>query len=114
ECLKEASNAGLDQLARGLKNWGEARRGKRKGRKVGFPRFKKRGRARDSFRYTTGSFGPDGDRHVKLPRVGRVKTCEAMGKLTARLAEGTARRLGATPSRTARRWGASVTRAAGR
>jgi putative transposase len=104
ECSKEAFSAGLDALARGLKNWNDSRTGKRKDRRVGFPRFKKRGRARDSFRYTTGSFGPDGDRHVKLPRVGRVKTYEPMGALTSRLADGTARLLGAAVSRTAGRW----------
>ncbi len=109
ECSKEAFNAGLDRLARGLKNWADSRGGRRRGRRVGFPRFKKRGRARDGFRYTTGSFGPDGDRRVKLPRIGGVKTCEAMGKLTSRLAGGTARLLGATVSRTAGRWYVSFT-----
>ena len=42
ECSKEAFNTGLDQLARALKNWGDSRTGKRKGRPVGFPRFKTR------------------------------------------------------------------------
>src|SRR5262249_6505034 len=79
-------------------------KGKRKGRRVGFPRFKKRGRAREAFRYTTGRFGPDGDRHVRLPRIGRVKTCEDMAKLTWRLADGTARLLGGAVSRTAGCW----------
>ncbi|EIV93138.1 IS607 family element RNA-guided endonuclease TnpB [Frankia sp. QA3] len=102
ECSKEAYSAGLDQLARGLKNVTDSRSGKRRGRRVGFPRFTKRARA--SFRYTTGSYGPDGDRHVKLPRVGRVKVCEPMGALTGRLADGRARPLGATVSRTAERW----------
>lgn len=104
ECSKEAFNAGLDSLARGLKNFTDSKKGARKGRRVGFPRFKKRGRAREAFRYTTGSFGPDGDRRVKLPRIGRVKTCEAMGRLTSRIADGSARLLGATVSRTAGRW----------
>jgi putative transposase len=109
ECSKEAYAAGLDRLARGLKNWTDSRTGKRKGRRVGFPRFKKRGRARDSFRYTTGSYGPDGDRHVMLPRIGRVRVHEPMGALTSRLADGRARLLGATVSRTAHRWFVSFT-----
>jgi putative transposase len=109
ECSKEAYSAGLDRLARGLKNFGDSRQGKRKGRRVGFPRFKKRGRARDGFRYTTGAYGPDGGRHVKLPRVGRVKVCEPTGKLTEKLAGGAARLLGATVSRTAGRWFVSFT-----
>ncbi|WP_239342479.1 helix-turn-helix domain-containing protein, partial [Frankia sp. CiP3] len=37
ECSKEAFSAGLDQLARGLKNVTDSRKGKRKGRRVGFP-----------------------------------------------------------------------------
>ncbi len=109
ECSKEAFSAGLDQLARGLKNVTDSRKGKRKGRRVGFPRFKKRGKARDSFRYTTGAYGPAEDRQVKLPRIGRVKIHEPMGALTARLADGRARLLGATVSRTAGRWFVSFT-----
>ncbi|WP_239375391.1 IS607 family element RNA-guided endonuclease TnpB [Frankia sp. Cj5] len=108
-CSKEAFSAGLDQLARGLKNVTDSRKGKRKGRRVGFPRFKKRGKARDSFRYTTGAYGPAGDRRVKLPRIGRVKVHEPMGALTGRLAEGRARLFGATVSRTAGRWFVSFT-----
>jgi putative transposase len=109
ECSKEAFSAGLADLANALKNFTDSRTGKRKGRKVAFPRFKKRGKARDSFRYTTGSYGPDGDRHVKLPRIGRVKVHEPMGALTSRLAAGRARLLGATVSRTAGRWYVSFT-----
>ncbi|WP_146776831.1 helix-turn-helix domain-containing protein, partial [Parafrankia sp. Ea1.12] len=109
ECSKEAFSAGLAQLAAGLKNFSDSRTGKRKGRTVGFPRFKKRGKARDSFRYTTGSYGPDGDRHVKLPRIGRVKVHEPMGALTALLGDGRARLLGAAVSRTAGRWFVSFT-----
>ncbi|SNQ49986.1 transposase [Frankia canadensis] len=109
ECSKEAYSAGLDQLARALKNFGDSRNGKRKGRRVGFARFKKRGRARDSFRYTTGAYGPADDLHVKLPRIGRVKVHEPMGALTGRLADGRARLLGATVSRTAGRWYVSFT-----
>ncbi|ABW10144.1 transposase, IS605 OrfB family [Parafrankia sp. EAN1pec] len=104
ECSKEAYSAGLDQLARALKNFTDSRKGKRNGRRVGFPRFKKRGKARDSFRYTTGAYGPATDLYVKLPRIGRVKVGEPMGALTSRLADGRARLGGATVSRTAGRW----------
>ncbi|CAI7973453.1 transposase [Frankia sp. Hr75.2] len=109
ECSKEAFSAGLDQLARALKNFTDSRRRKRKGRRVGFPRFKKRGKARDSFRYTTGAYGPADATYVKLPRIGRVRVHEPTGALTGRLAEGRARLLGATVSRTAGRWFVSFT-----
>jgi putative transposase len=113
-CSKEAYSAGLDQLARALTNFSDSKKGARKGRRVGFPRFKKRSKARDSFRYTTGAYGPDGETHVKLPRIGRVKVHEPMGALTARLADGRARLLGATVSRTAGRWQVALTVAAER
>ncbi|EFC83113.1 IS607 family element RNA-guided endonuclease TnpB [Parafrankia sp. EUN1f] len=104
ECSKEAFSAGLDQLARALKNFSASRKGTRKGRRVGFPRFKKRGKARDSSRYTTGTYGPAGALAVKLPRIGRVKAHEPMRALTSCLTDGSARLLGATVSRTAGRW----------
>ncbi|KJE20491.1 transposase [Frankia torreyi] len=109
ECSKEAFSAGLDQLARGLKNVTDSRKGKRKGRQVGFPRFKKRGKGRDSFRYTTGAYGPASETSVKLPRIGRVNVYEPMAALASRLADGRARLLGATVSRTAARWFVSFT-----
>ena len=56
ECSKEAFNTGLDQLARALKNWNSSRTGKRKGKPVGFPRFKARHKTRPSVRFTTGAF----------------------------------------------------------
>jgi putative transposase len=43
---KEAYNSGLDALARALRNWSDSRSGRRKGRPVGFPRRKKKRRAR--------------------------------------------------------------------
>ncbi|KJE24857.1 transposase [Frankia torreyi] len=108
-CSKEAFSAGLADLANALKNFTDSKKGKCKGGKVGFPRFKKRGKARDSFRYTTGSYGPCGELHVKLPRIGPVKVHEPMGALTSRLVDGRARLGGATVSRTAGRWFVSFT-----
>jgi putative transposase len=68
ECSKEAFNTGLDQLARALKNWGDSRKGKRKGKPAGFPRFKSKRKARSSIRFTTGAF-PCENRHAVLPRI---------------------------------------------
>ena len=75
ECSKEAFNTGLDQLARALKNWGEAKKGKRKGKPCGFPRFKSRRKARPSVRFTTGAIRCETG-HAVLPRIGRVKLHE--------------------------------------
>ena len=106
ENSKEAANTGLRSLASALSNWSKSRRGDRKGRRMGFPRFKAKDRATPSFAYTTGSFGLiQGDpKALRLPRVGRV---HCMEDVTARV--GDARVLRMTVSRRAGRWYASLT-----
>jgi putative transposase len=110
ENSKEAYNSGLDALARALKNWSDSRSGRRKGRPIGFPRHKKKRRARVACRFTTGAIRVLADRkHVQLPRIGVVKTHESTRKLARRLEQGTARVLAATISRRADRWFVSFT-----
>jgi IS605 OrfB family transposase len=75
ECSKEAFNTGLDALARALKNWGDSRSGKRKGKPAGFPRFRSRRRSRPSIRFTTGAIRCE-PTHAVLPRLGRIKMHE--------------------------------------
>jgi putative transposase len=105
ENSKEAYSSGLDGLARALKNWSDSRSGRRKGRPVAFPRFKKKGRYRDACRFTTGAIKVLPDRkHVQLPRIGILKTHESTRKLARRLEQGTARVLAATITRTSDRW----------
>jgi putative transposase len=110
ENSKEAYSSGLDGLARALRNWSDSRTGRRKGRPVGFPRFKKKWRSRDACRFTTGQIKVLGDRkHVQLPRIGVLKTHESTRKLARRLEQGSARILSGTISRTADRWFVSFT-----
>jgi putative transposase len=110
ENSKEAYNSGLDALARALKNWSDSRSGRRKGRPVGFPRRKKKRRARVACRFTTGQIKVLPDRkHIQLPRIGVIKTHESTRKLARRLEQGTARILAATISRQADRWYVSFT-----
>jgi len=110
ENSKEAYKSGLDGLTRSLKNWTDARTGRRKGRPVGFPRMKRKGRCRDACRFTTGAIKVLDDRkHIQLPRIGVLKTHESTRKLARRLEQGTARILAATISRTADRWFVSFT-----
>jgi putative transposase len=110
ENSKEAYSSGLDGLARALKNWAESRNGKRPGRRVGFPRFKRKHAARMACRFTTGVLRVEPDRHhVTLPRLGRIRTHESTRKLARRLETGTARVLSATVSRQAQRWHVSFT-----
>ena len=106
ENSKEAANSGLRSLASALSNWVKSRRGARKGRRVGFPRFRAKDRTVPRFAYTTGSFGLiHGDpKALKLPRIGRVYCME---DVTARV--GGARVLRMTVSRRAGRWYAALT-----
>ena len=106
ENSKEAYSSGLEALAKGLSNWAKSRKGERKGRRVGFPRFKAKDRTVPRFAYTTGSFGLiQGDpKALKLPRVGRV---HCMEDVTTRV--GDARVLRMTVSQRAGRWYAALT-----
>ncbi len=105
ECSKEAYNTGLDQLARGLKNWSDSRSGKRAGQKMGFPRPKSKRRTAPSVRFTTGTIRLEPDRHhVRLPRLGTIKTHESTRKLARRVEAGTVRILSATVRRDGGRW----------
>ena len=106
ENSKEAANTGLRSLASALSNWSKSRRGARKGRRMGFPRFKAKDRTVPRFAYTTGSFGLiEGDpKALKLPRIGRV---HCMENVTARV--GDAKVLRMTVSQRAGRWYAALT-----
>jgi IS605 OrfB family transposase len=106
ECSKEAFNTGLDQLARALKNWGDSRKGKRKGKPAGFPRFRSRRKARPSIRFTTGAFRCEA-RHAVLPRIGRVKLHESGAQLAGLVAARSARVLSVSVRFERGRWFAS-------
>lgn len=105
ENSKEAYSSGLANLSAALKNWADSKKGKRSGRKVSFPRGKSR-RDTMSCRFTTGSFGLDDRdrRHVKLPRVGVVRTHESTRKLARHVERGTATIRSATVSFRGGRW----------
>jgi putative transposase len=104
ECSKEAFNTGLANLSAALGNWHASKTGARKGRRMGWPRFKRK-RARRAARFTTGAIRVDADfRHVVLPRLGRIRTCESTRKLGRRVQAGTAQILSATVTETAGRW----------
>jgi putative transposase len=110
ENSKEAYNSGLDGLARALRNFSDSKQGRRKGRRMSFPRRKRKRHARVACRFTTGQIKVLTDRkHVQLPRLGVLKTHESTRKLARRLEKGTARILAATISRSADRWFVSFT-----
>jgi putative transposase len=101
---KEAYSCGLANLATALSNWSSSRSGARVGRRVGFPRFKGR-HARLSCRFTTGAFGLGADRrHIRLPRIGQVRTHESTRRLARKVEAGIARIRSATLSWQRGRW----------
>lgn len=106
ENSKESYNSGLESLADALKNFSKSRKGQRKGRRMGFPRFKSKNKAVPGFAYTTGSFGLiDCDPYaLRLPKIGRVHCMENVSKRV----DG-AKVLRMSVSRHAGRWMASLT-----
>ncbi|WP_171018775.1 IS607 family element RNA-guided endonuclease TnpB [Rhodococcus sp. Q] len=96
ENSKEAYASGCTNLAVALKN-------RRDGR-TRMPRFKSK-RSRPSCGFTTGAFGLGRDRrHIRLPRIGEVRTYESTRKLARRIEAGTARIISATLSFQRGRW----------
>lgn len=89
--------------AAGFKNFFDSRSGKRRGKKVGFPGWRKRKHG-SRFRYDADRARPMDDRVVTLPGVGKVRTREDMSWLTERLADGRARVIGSTVKESAGRW----------
>lgn len=109
ENSKEAANSGLRWLADGLSNWAKSRKGKRKGPRVGFPKFKAKDRETPRFAYSisglrTGALIEGDPKALWLPRIGRVHCFE---NVAARV-DG-ARVLSIAISRRAGRWYAALT-----
>ena len=109
ENSKEAANSGLRALASALSNWSKSRKGKRKGRRVGFPKFKSKDRETPRFSYSTSGPGTGGliegdPKALWLPRIGRV---HCMENVTARV-DGV-RVIRMTISRRGGRWYAALT-----
>jgi putative transposase len=99
ECSKEAYSSGIADLVTALRNWSDAKRGDRKGERVGFPRFKARHRDRGRVRFTTGAMRLEPDRrHLTLPVIGKLRSKENTRPLERLLAKGRARVLSMTLS----------------
>jgi putative transposase len=98
---------------RGLSAWSDGRSGGRKGRRVGFPRFRKKTGDKPSFRlrnkHPKGGnslirVGETHPRSVRLPGIGTVRVHDDTRRLRRMLATGRAKILFATVSRHAGRW----------
>lgn len=91
ECSKEAYADGIDGAAEAYWNWQQSRAGKR----VGFPRFKKKGRDQDRVSFTTGALRMEPDRrHLTLPVIGCIRTQENTRRVERLIRAGRARVLG--------------------
>jgi putative transposase len=81
ENSKEAYRSGLRWLAEALSNWSKSRKGTRKGRRVGFPKFKSKDRGTPRFSYSISGARDGGlikgdPKALWLPRIGRVHCFE--------------------------------------
>ncbi|MZE79958.1 IS607 family element RNA-guided endonuclease TnpB [Streptomyces xinghaiensis] len=102
---KEAYNTGLANASAAFDNYAKSKNGKRRGKRMGTPRFKSKRKARLACRFTTGTIRVDTDgRHVTLPRLGTICVHEPTSALLARVEAGTARILSATVRHERGRW----------
>jgi putative transposase len=109
ECSKEAYADGIGGAVDAYWNWQNSRSGKREGKPMGFPRFKKKGRDQDRVSFTTGAMRVEPDRrHLTLPVVGTVRTHENTRRIERLIAKGRARVLAISVRRNGTRLDASV------
>jgi len=106
EYSKEAYNSAFESLAAALRSFLDSKTGRRKGGRMGWPRFKSKRRTTPRFVYTTGSFGLIGGdpKALKLPRIGRVHCMENIARRV-----GAAKVVRMSVGRRAGRWYASLT-----
>lgn len=116
-CQEVFEEAAVD-LAKGLRAWSESRSGARRGKRVGFPKFKKKTSSVSSFRlrnrHRAGRRPPirigDGNRprSVTLPGIGQIRVHDDTRRLRRMLGKGRAKILFATVSHRAGRWWVSL------
>ena len=109
ECSKEAYADGIAGAVDAYWNWQTSRAGTRAGNRVGFPRFKRKGRDADRVCFTTGAMRVEPDRrHVTLPVIGTVRTHENTRRIERLIGAGRARVLAIAVRRNGTRLDASV------
>lgn len=103
ENSKESYASGINDLATALKNWDDSKKGRRKGRRVGFPKFQSRHDGRNRVTFTTGAMRLNPDRRtIVIPVIGRVRCKENTRRVERKLADGDAHILSMTLSE---QWG---------
>ena len=116
-CQQVFEEAAVD-LGKGLKAWSDSRCGRRKGKRVGFPRFKTKSRALPSFRLRNKQHkgrspairvgGNNRPRSVTLPGIGQIGVHDDTRRLRRMLAKNRAKILFATVSHHGGRWWVSL------
>jgi putative transposase len=82
---KECSSSGISDLCTALNNWKGSKAGVRKGKKVGFPRFKSKRKDQGRVRFTTGAMRVEADRRtLRLPVIGPLRSKENTWRLDSR------------------------------
>lgn len=112
-CQQVFEEAAVD-LGKGLKAWSDSRCGKRAGRRVGLPRFKKKSGNKPSFRLRNKNpkgkpaairvGDKDRPRSVTLPRIGQIAVHDDTRRLRRMIAKNRAKICFATISRHGGRW----------
>ncbi|GAS89722.1 IS607 family element RNA-guided endonuclease TnpB [Mycolicibacterium brisbanense] len=109
ECSKEAYADGIAGAVEAYWNWQTSRAGTRAGKRIGFPRFKRKGRDADRVCFTTGAMRVEPDRrHLTLPVIGCVRTHENTRRIERLISKGRARVLAISVRRNGTRFDASV------
>jgi putative transposase len=109
ECSKEAYADGIASAVDAYWNWQQSRAGARAGKRVGFPRFKRKGRDADRVCFTTGAMRVEPDRrHLTVPVIGTVRTHENTRRVERLIRAGRARVLAISVRRNGTRLDASV------
>ncbi|MFK0074621.1 RNA-guided endonuclease InsQ/TnpB family protein [Arthrobacter woluwensis] len=104
---------GIRRADAAWKNWIDSFKGTRAGRRVGYPRFKKKGVATDSFTVNHDRKKPGirlaTTRRLRIPTLGEIRIHDRAGRLHRKLAAGTVDIISVTVTRRGRRWYASLT-----
>lgn len=109
---RSALVGGMRHADEAWNNWVASFKGTRAGRKVGYPCFRKRGVARDSFTITHDRKSPGirlaTTRRLRIPTFGEVRIHDHAKRLQRKLRNGTVEATSVTVSRHGHRWYASL------
>jgi putative transposase len=107
-----AFTAGMADALMAMDRWMSSASGKMGGRKVGYPRFKAKGKSTDAYRLHHDVKNPsivvESSRRLVVPRLGSVHTHQPMRRVRACLEQNAGRVQSVTITRAADKWYASV------